>query len=74
MTDTSLPDRAGVRCAFCGTDILCPVRSEIRSTAETLHVWHCPTCTSVFETSELAPPEAEVQHAIEAYWPNLLVA
>lgn len=74
MTDIASLRSVCISCPFCATDIVGPARSELRTTGDTSHVWHCPACAIVFETSETAPSESELRRAIEAYWPNLLVA
>ena len=74
MTDGTFREGIHLTCAFCATAIAAPAYSELKATGGTVMVWHCPSCASVFETSETAPSESEVTDAIEAYWPNLLVA
>lgn len=74
MTDGIFRKGVHLTCSFCATGIAAPAYSELKATGDTLRVWHCPSCASVFETSDTASSDIEVEDAIEAYWPNLLVA
>jgi hypothetical protein len=74
MIETGFCRDGHTTCPFCATEIAAPVRSELGAAGHTLYVWHCPSCTSVFETLETDPSEFDVRDAIQRYWPNLLVA
>jgi hypothetical protein len=61
----------GISCVRCGEELLAPDKSEYRAGTHIRHLWHCPNCSTRFESIEQIPVEAMTADDI---LPSLLVA
>jgi DNA-directed RNA polymerase subunit RPC12/RpoP len=71
---TMLSDRRstfGISCVRCGEELLAPDKSEYRAGTHIRHLWHCPNCSTRFESIEQIPVETMTTDDI---FPALLVA
>ena len=71
---TMLSDRRstfGISCVRCGEELLAPDKSEYRAGTHIRHLWHCPNCSTRFESIEQIPLETMTTDDI---FPALLVA
>ena len=61
----------GISCVRCGEELLAPDKSEYRAGTHIRHLWHCPNCSTRFESIEQIPVETMTTDDI---FPALLVA
>jgi len=60
----------GLTCVQCHEELIAPDRSEHRDT-HIRHLWHCPKCSTRFESIEQVPADAMTA---DDFYPSLLVA
>jgi hypothetical protein len=61
----------GISCVRYGEELLAPDKSEYRAGTHIRHLWHCPNCSTRFESIEQIPVETMTTDDI---FPALLVA